>query len=297
MIQVMQWVLRANRLECLKAAASISLSVDDRADFRIVRYRCSFASTSDFLKATQQSPALSSKAPPGLEPKSLQAWADMDPLVREGVLAVLKPNAGLENTIAKQDADKSQSMADSVLEAFSKACENVEGKIDEDALANILVKVKHFVADQGTSAQKSGQLLSTRPSLPNLIWVSQDPAHQVRIAAKDPLHANEGFRDQWERLFAAKHALVPDIQNSVLWTSRLKAAQGQVLRGFQTQGGGLTKILGTLSFAKQRFDSTSSPMLRYCCMIRAIAILCAMQAMDDTWPHGVVFNNGKPDQC
>ena len=94
-----------------------------------------------------------------------------------------------------------------------------------------------------------------------------------------------------------KHALVPDIQNSVLWTSRLKAAQGQVLRGFQTQGGGLTKILGTLSFAKQRFDSTSSPMLRYCCMIRAIAILCAMQAMDDTWPHGVVFNNGKPDQC
>ena len=123
-----------------------------------------------FSRRPRQSPALSSKAPPGLEPKSLQAWADMDPLVREGVLAVLKPNAGLENTIAKQDADKSQSMADSVLEAFSKACENVEGKIDEDALANILVKVKHFVADQGTSAQKSGQLLSTHPSLPNLIW-------------------------------------------------------------------------------------------------------------------------------
>ena len=186
----MQWVLRANRLECLKAAASISVSVDDRAGFRIVRYRCSFASTADFLKSAQQSQALSGNAPSCLEPKSLQAWADMDPLVHEGGVAVLKPAAGLENTIAKQDADKSQSMADSVLEAFSKACENVEGKIDEDSLANILVKVQHFVADQGTSAQKCGQLLSRHPSLPNLLCVSQDPAHQVRIAAKDPMRAS-----------------------------------------------------------------------------------------------------------
>jgi hypothetical protein len=38
----------------------------------------------------------------------------------------------------------------------------------------------------------------------------------------------------------------------------------------------------TLSFAKQRFDSTATPMMRYCCMIRAIAILCAMQACDAT---------------
>ena len=38
--------------------------------------------------------------------------------------------------------------------------------------------------------------------------------------------------------------------------------------------------LRTFSFAKQRFDSTATPMMRYCCLIRAIAILCAMQACD-----------------
>ena len=43
MITVMHWAVRHFRKEKLKRAASVSSSVDDRADFRIIRYRCSHA--------------------------------------------------------------------------------------------------------------------------------------------------------------------------------------------------------------------------------------------------------------
>ena len=114
-------------------------------------------------------------------------------------------------------------------------------------------------------------------------------AHQVRIASKDPLHAQEPFQRQWERLFSARHALVPDIQYSEVWRSRLIAAQAEVLKSCRTQGADINKILHTFSFAKQRFDSTATPMLKYCCMIRAIALVCAMQAADDSGHNVVQF--------
>ena len=41
MILVMHWAVRKQRKEILKNALSISISVDDRKDFRLVRYRCS----------------------------------------------------------------------------------------------------------------------------------------------------------------------------------------------------------------------------------------------------------------
>ena len=54
MIQVMAWVLRSQRLKRLKAAASISISVDDRAEFRLVRYRCSYDSPESFAAACSE---------------------------------------------------------------------------------------------------------------------------------------------------------------------------------------------------------------------------------------------------
>lgn len=100
-----------------------------------------------------------------------------------------------------------------------------------------------------TSAQQRGNVASCCPG--RLVWVSADPAHQVRISCKDPLHAVPDFEDQWQRLL----------------------------------GGGLQKVLRTFSFGKQRFDSTLDPMLKYCCLLHAIAVLCAMQAADDTCLH------------
>ena len=267
MISVMHWVTRSLRQKRLKQARSISLSVDDRADFRIVRYRCAMAS--------------GSSGSDGFAATSLKEWTEMSPLVTEGVLGVFRSGGNVEaNTIASHDADKSQSMVDSILAMSRQAFQDLEGQVDEDGLQQFLKQVRHFAADQGTAAQKCGQILANHEALPNLAWVGQDPAHQVRIASKDPLHASESFGEQWQRLFNERHALIPDIQNSEVWKSRLLAAQNYVLQTVGEQGAGLQTVMRTLSFAKQRFDSTATPMMRYCCMIRAIAILCAMQACD-----------------
>ena len=116
--------------------------------------------------------------------------------------------------------------------------------------------------------------------MPSLVLVSRDPSHTVRIAVRDPLHAVPRFEKQWEMLFNGRHALVPDIMNSEVWRSRLVACQRQVLRTERSQGGGLETVLRHMSFAKQRFDSYAEPLRKFCCLIRAIAMLLAQVAAD-----------------
>ncbi|CAE7456312.1 Cdkl4 [Symbiodinium sp. CCMP2592] len=174
-------------------------------------------------------------------------------------------------------------MADSIGIVIDRACQDPEGKTDEESCSRLKLHLRHFAADQCTSARKCGRLLVTGGQYPNLVWVSHDPAHQVRIAYPDPLHAMPEFQDQWERLFApgkGKHALIPDIQNSEVWKARLMAAQQEVLRLHGSQAG-VEKVIRALSFSQPRFDSSATPMLKYLCMIRAMAVLCAMQAADE----------------
>ena len=280
MIQIMHWVVRSNHKTFLLHSESISISVDDRADFRVVRYRCSFASLEECLKASAASAVPASQLS---KDSSLADWSSIDALVSEGLLGVLRSGQNVSgNTIAEHDRDKSEKMAESIVQAVRQLCSDMEGNLDEDAFRQICSKIRRYASDQGASAAKSGQILSQLPELPSMVWLSADMAHQVRIASKDPLHAMEAFQRQWERLFSARHALVPDIQYSEVWRARLIAAQKQVLKSCASQGADISSVLHTFSFAKQRFDSTCTPLLKYCCMIRAIALLCAMQAADDT---------------
>ncbi|CAJ1448590.1 unnamed protein product [Effrenium voratum] len=279
MIMVMSWVVKEAQKDLLLQADSISLSVDDRKDYRILRYRCSAKP-----KALAAYTGLfEGPGPAGPQvPETLAEWALAAPAACEGVLGVYRTGGDVpENTLELHDDDKSEVMANSIQELVRRACQDPAGQVDEDALQHIQGHVRHFASDQCAAAQKCGKLLSRQASLAKLVWVSADPAHQVRISCKDPLHAVPDFEDQWQRLFAGRHALIPDIQNSEVWKSRLIAAQKQVLRSRGAQGGGLQKVLRTFSFGKQRFDSTSDPMLKYCCLLHAIAVLCAMQAADE----------------
>ena len=281
MIQIMGWVVWSQRLKALQEADSISISVDDRADFRVVRYRCSYSSRDAFQAAVAPAvPAVQSLR----SSSKLEEWCEMEPLVVEGILGVMRTSGNLPtNTFDSHNADKSEKMAESIVEALRLACQDIDGQLNDDTLGKICSRVRHYASDQGTSAHKAGELLSCRAELPNLLWISCDMAHQVRIAAKDPLHANEEFEKQWERLFNKRHALIPDIQNSEVWKSRLIAAQKAVLASNSPSCPScpLDKVLHTFSFAKQRFDSTATPMMKYCCLLRAIALLCAMQAADE----------------
>ena len=277
MIRILAAVVRSRRQKALAQCSHISLTVDDRADFRLLRYRCSFSSPHSFsqacTKAGPQIPALTATS-------TIQDWVEVEPLVMEGVLGVHRSGGNVPgNTIDSHDQDKSIKMAESVMDMMRQACQDAGGTFDQELFQHLCSHTCHFAADQGSSAHKCGQLLAQYPELCQLKWLSSDMAHQVRIASKDPLHANAGFNSQWERLFSARHALVPDIQHSEVWRSRLIAAQKSVLRSCGPQCS-VDKVLRTFSFAKQRFDSTAMPMLKYCCMLRAIALVCAMQAGD-----------------
>ena len=296
MIQVMAWVLRSQRLKRLKAAASISISVDDRGEFRLVRYRCSYDSPESFAAACSEDEKLDQ--PLINSTSKLEDWCGLKAPVHDGVLAVIWSGGNVKsNTIASHDADKSERMAETVMDALRQSCADVDNKVDQALCDEICRKVQHYVSDQGGSAHKCGQLLSRKAELCNFVWVSCDVAHQVRIASKDPLHANDHFKQQWDRLFNSKHALIPDIQNSEVWKSRLISAQKALLHAQAVHAAvpavpavpvasdsvsmlEVDKVMRTFSFAKQRFDSTAVPMMKYCCMLRATAIVCAMQAAD-----------------
>ena len=279
MILVMHWAVKSLRKERLSQATSISLSVDDRKEYRLVRYRCDVPPPSrESSEGSKDSIRLPGSQAPRL-PEST------DPLVADGLLGVCRTGGAVpENTLEEHDADKSQVMADSICTVLERSCQDPEGQADEEAFARLKLRVRHFAADQCASATKCGKILATGGQFPNLVWVSHDPAHQVRIAYQDPLHAMPEFQEQWERLFApgkGKHALIPDVQNSEVWKSRLMAAQQAVLKQHGSQAG-LEKAIRAFSFSQPRFDSSATPMLKYLCLIRAMAILCAMQAADES---------------
>lgn len=71
-------------------------------------------------------------------------------------------------------------MADSVMAALRDVCADVDGNVDEEMLQKLCSRLQHYASDQGTSAAKCGQVLTQRPELPNLVWLSADMAHQVR---------------------------------------------------------------------------------------------------------------------
>ena len=267
MIMVMHWAVKLNRLKTLKESEAISISVDDRKDYRLLRYRCSSTPKA-------QSPEA---------PSTLPAWSQVAPNVHEGLLGVFRLGQDVaENTLESHDEDKSKAMANSIEVMLRRACEDPEGVVDQSALDHVLGHIKHFASDQGPSVGKCGKVLASSGRFPRLSYISFDPGHQVRIAMKDPLEAVPEFQQQWERLFGGKDALLPTIQNSDAWRAKLIAAQKKILQVHNSQGG-VDKALKTFSFAPQRFDTSASPLLKYCCLIRAIALVCGMQAADATW--------------
>ena len=282
MILVMHWAVKKYRKERLLQASSISISVDDRKDYRVMRYRCDLPAA----KFAVHSPQFLVHSPQSGDvqaaPATLEEWTESKPLAVEGLLGIFRLGQNVaENTLESHDNDKGQQMEQSIQELLKRACQDPEGVLDEEALTSLQGRIRHFASDQGPSVGKCGKVLASEGRCPNLAYINFDAAHQVRIASKDPLHALPDFDLQWQRLFGPG-ALIPSIHNSEVWNAKLVAAQKQVLKIYEHQGG-IDKVLKSFSFASQRFDSTASPLVKYCCLIRSIALLCGGQAADVFW--------------
>ena len=275
MILVMHWAVKEMRIKKLMQSKNISISVDDRKEYRLVRYRCSMP----VAEPAQQDPEPVEQTDRSKVqgPMSLQEWASHDVLASEGVLGVFK--VGVDDSLESHDMDKSESMAKSIWEILKRMCQDPEGQCNSEALDHVAQSIRHFASDQGPNIAKVGKLLMSGGKFPNLVYLSFDAAHQIRIASKDPLHALPAFNQQFHRLFSGPNALLPAIQHSKAWQSKLLTCQQMVLKKHGVQGG-IDKALKSLSYAPHRFDSAATPLFKFCALIRAIAFLCGMQAAD-----------------
>ena len=97
---------------------------------------------------------------------------------------------------------------------------------DEASTRKVFQKVRGVCVD--------GQLLKTAQEMqlsdfPNIIIIMRDPAHVIRISCRDPLHDAATFKEQYQRLFASKGAVLKDLQNSHVWKEQFMACQRQLL--------------------------------------------------------------------
>ena len=255
MVAVMSRVLREQIRELLRQAFAITLLLDDRGPFRLVRFKCDKK-----LSATD-------------DPNNFRGSATgcLGALRRGGVSA--------SRSLEDLEEDYSRAMAESVRRVLRRYARDDDGNVDEALLKAIFLKVRVGLADGGAAVQKCLKFLATS-DMPNMLLILRDLAHMVRNSTRDPLLAEPTFAEWWDDLFGARHALVPDMKNSEEWREKLLICQRAVLGQCGEQGGGAAAVSRVMSFAKQRFDSCATPQRQYCCMLAAIAMVLAYQASD-----------------
>ena len=190
LIEVMAEIIRQRKRAEVLNAHSIALALDDKAPYRIVRYR-----TCD---------------------KS-------DGRVSEGILAVLR-NGGQSSTAACEnlDEDYSARMAESILEAIRRLSTSLLGDVQVEVADAFGERVRAYSSDGGKPMLKCGLLLRER--FPNMALRIVDRAHCIRRAAL-PVTMEEKFFKFWHHVFDKRHAVIPDIQNSSEWRLRFTLIQ------------------------------------------------------------------------
>ena len=258
MVQIMAEVIRGAKREALRRSSAICLSLDDRGEFRLIRFRCC-------------GPQLA--ASPGIFQRGIPQPGQAElTSVREGLFAVMRRGgAPAAESFETLDADYSDKMKDSILHAINSFCTPMGGALDAELRDHILRHVFTYTADGAASVVKCGKLL--QHPCHHLVLIIRDVAHQVRTSTMAPIFKADGFKDFWAGVFDAKSALVPSVQHSDAWRDKLERAQKYIIESRGSQGGSLRVSLKHLSFAKQRFDSAACPARKYCCLLSAIALL------------------------
>ena len=256
MVLVMSSVLRARKRRLLSASRSITLSLDDRKAYRLLRFKCH------------------TERPDTVEPSEWKGSVS-------GVLMVLhRGGTSATAVLGDMSDDYSRRMSESVVEAVRRLCTSADGELDQDAFDSICKSVRVGVADGAGSVQKALAFLASG-AFPGMMACVRDMSHKARIATGDPLLADDGFSEWWDDVFGERHALVPDIQNSEAWLEKLALCQKALLSSDEgVRASGCVTVQRTMSFAKQRFDSYASPQMKFCVLFVSIAMLLAYQATD-----------------
>ena len=119
-------------------------------------------------------------------------------------------------------------MCESIVQAIRALCTPLGDECDEPLVTHILDRVFTYVSDGASSALNCGRLLTQHSK--NLVWILIDPAHALRTSAESPTKLVDCYASFWDDMFDKRHALVPDVQNSDAWRTRLMAMQRHIIR-------------------------------------------------------------------
>ena len=269
MATILREVIRQEKRSLLRRTASISLSLDDRKGYKLVRFRC-------------MAPAGDPGASPGEDPSTQDAGASVRRALSttggwayEGILGCVRCLRG--SSMEDFAEDYGVRAAAEVVTLLHQFCTPMAGAEDTLLFEEVARKVHALCADG--ALQKVAGVLRER-TFKQVVIVQRDPAHMVRIACKDPLMRNSKFEEQHERLFGKTHGLLRQIQFSDGLQSRLEACQQTILLHRRTMGGGVQQVMRHFSFAPHRFESWTAPRRKYACAIHAVALLLAEMAGD-----------------
>jgi len=256
MARVMQEAIRMRKRAAIAEATSISLSFDDRGGFKLLRFRCDGGLSLNSRAGSENGGGAGS-------PPSVQ-----------GILGCVQSLRGTTMTEFAEDyADRTVKEIEKMVSSF---CTPLGGALDDGLLAKFNASVRAVVADG--ALQKVAQYLQ-RASMPNIVLIARDPAHMLRIAAKDPFVRSSRFGKQHQRLFG-KGGLLRQVQFSDGLQARLEECQRIVLRQTGWQGGDLRHVMRHFSFAAHRFESMNEPRRKYACVLHAVVLLLADIAGD-----------------
>ena len=240
-------VMRGAYRQALTAATSISLAVDSRASYNVLRIRCD---------------------------------TEAKPFRRDGILGVF--HCGYD-TLEDADEDHGVRMLRNLRACIAKFWTPLGGHADSAAEADMLRKVKCIASDGGASERKL-VFMTFRSICPGVAIILRDFAHAARIALQKPQQFDPEFNAVHTHLFnnganAKHHAVIPDIQYSSKLKDLLVAAQRTYLR-IPAESNPLRVVLKHLSYAKHRFDSMADPVAKTALMLMPLCTLLSTTSCD-----------------
>ena len=237
MFRILAEVCRQRKRSWLSAAKSITITLDDRNEFKAVRFKCDY----------------------------LADWQG-----KTGLLALIRRLAGIaDKEIEDFEEDYAVRQVAAITSALRSFFTSIKGVFHEDMFQHLCTHVRALGSDGATKEVKT--LYKLRQQLfPNAVVIIRDAAHAVRIAVRDPLLADCEFKAMWDLLFDGEHALIKDIHYSDKLRSKLEACQKRVLKVKGKQGGNLDKVLKHFSWAKQQFESIANMHRKLGCLITAV---------------------------
>ena len=243
LVRIMAAVARRATRATLKAATSITVALDARGRFYVIRVRCDT---------------------PG------------PPYVHDTVLGVMRARVV---SLEEECTDHGKQHVAALTQFFISFFTDLVDGFDESAFTDVCGKVRCLTSD-GAAAQRKALFSAAGSLFPNTMLVIRDMAHAVRIAAKTPLHMDDMFGVVWKELFDSKDALVPMIQNSEKLREMFANIQERVLR-IPAEKRPMDVVLRHLSFAKQRFDSFADPCAKLSVMLLPVCVLLAFIGSDE----------------